>query len=182
MMAAAITLLRLGAKRSLWLYDTFSGMPAPGQVDKDFMGRAASDLMASEHPDTSPMWAKSTLEDVKMGMKATGYPPDQIKYVVGCIESTIPQFVPDSIALLRLDTDWFSSTYHELFHLWPKLSKNGILIIDDYGYWAGARQAVDQFFEESGIRPFLHRIDDTGRLVIKCDALQRGHTRAKAIG
>ena len=59
-------------------------------------------------------------------------------------------------------------TYHELLHLWPRLVNNGILIIDDYGYWAGARKAVDQYFRESGLYPFLHRIDDTGRLIMKC--------------
>jgi hypothetical protein len=67
---------------------------------------------------------------------------------------------------LRLDTDWFMSTYHELVHLWPRLVSNGILIIDDYGHWAGAKKAVDQYFREIRLRPFLPRIDASARLII----------------
>jgi hypothetical protein len=101
-------------------------------------------------------------------MIETGYQQDLVRYVVGPVESTIPRFSPDKIAVLRLDTDWFTSTYHELLHFWPRIVTNGVMIIDDYGYWAGARKAVDQYFREVGLHPFLHRIDDTGRLIIKC--------------
>ena len=71
------------------------------------------------------------------------------------------------IALLRLDTDWYGSTLHELTHLFPLLSKGGVLIIDDYGHWQGARKAVDEYFESLGIVPFLSRIDYTGRIYVK---------------
>jgi hypothetical protein len=81
----------------------------------------------------------------------------------GAIEPTIPGCLPEKVALLRLDTDWFTSTYHELLHFW-----HGVMIIDDYGYWAGAMKAVDEHFREVGLYPFLHRIDDTGRLIIRC--------------
>ena len=168
MMAVGLTLLRLGTRRSLWLYDTFSGMTPPGPEDKDFLGQRADELMASQNPDTSVVWARSSLDDVKAAMTNIGYQQDLVRYVVGEVESTIPACLPDKIAILRIDTDWFTSTYHELFHLWPRLVNNGILIIDDYGYWAGARKAVDQYFREVGLYPFLHRIDDTGRLIIKC--------------
>jgi O-methyltransferase len=63
-----------------------------------------------------------------------------------------------------LDTDWYESTRHELEHLYPCLSPGGVLIIDDYGYWSGARKAVDEYFHDS---LFLSRIDDTGRMAIK---------------
>jgi O-methyltransferase len=169
MMAACLTLRRLRAERQLWLYDTFAGMPPPGSDDKDFNGRAAADLMAEQSPDTSHIWARSTLDDVKIGMGETRYPTELVKYIVGPVESTIPDQAPERIALLRLDTDWYSSTYHELVHLWPRISPNGVLIIDDYGYWAGAKRAVDQYFHEIRVHPFLHRIDDTGRAVIKCN-------------
>ena len=75
--------------------------------------------------------------------------------------------MPERIALLRLDTDWYASTWHELVHLWPRLVPGGVLIIDDYGDWQGAKKAVDQYFAEAGLRPFLHRIDGTGRLIVK---------------
>ena len=167
MMAVALTLLRLGELRRLWLFDTFSGMTPPGSADIDFQGRAAKDLLTEEDPDNSLIWGKSSLADVEVGLAETGYPAERIKFIAGPVEKTIPDQAPESIALLRLDTDWFQSTYHELTHLWPRLVEGGVLIIDDYGYWAGARKAVHQYFSEAGRRPFLHRIDETARLVIK---------------
>lgn len=168
MMAAALTLMRLGATRPLWLYDTFSGMPPPGQNDMDFQGRSASKLLEVA-PETSVLWAKNSLDDVQSGMRETRYPEELIKYIEGPVELTIPRLVPDNIALLRLDTDWYELTLHELVHLWQRISSRGILIIDDYGDWVGAKKAVDQFFEEIKVHPFLHRIDGTGRLIIKHD-------------
>ena len=167
MMAAALTLRRLGGTRSLWLYDTFSGMTPPGPDDLDFQGRAAAELLAGDTSLKTLILAKSSLDDVRAGMRETEYPEELIKYISGSVKSTIPQSVPDKIALLRLDTDWFKSTYHELVHLWSRISPRGVLIIDDYGDWAGAKKAVDKFFREIGAHPFLHRIDDTGRLIIK---------------
>ncbi len=83
------------------------------------------------------------------------------------VEDTIPARIPDEIALLRLDTDWYTSTLHELHHLYPRLAKHGILIIDDYGHWQGARQAVDEYFKDAGPDLYLHRIDYTGRILVK---------------
>jgi hypothetical protein len=83
------------------------------------------------------------------------------------VEDTIPAQTPEQIALLRLDTDWYESTRHELQHLYPRLAENGALIIDDYGDWLGARKAVDEFLAVQPVPLFLHRIDDTGRLIIK---------------
>jgi hypothetical protein len=83
------------------------------------------------------------------------------------VEDTIPSHAPEQIAVLRLDTDWYESTKHELFHLFPRLSKNGILIVDDYGCWAGSRKAVDEYFADFESRPLLARIDDTGRICTK---------------
>jgi hypothetical protein len=83
------------------------------------------------------------------------------------VEDTIPARAPDSISVLRLDTDFYASTRHELTHLWPRLTAGGILIVDDYGHFEGARKAVDEFFAERGERPFLHRVDYTARLVVK---------------
>jgi O-methyltransferase len=167
MLAAALTLQRLDDERRLWLFDTFAGMPPPSSEDKDYQGRSAAELMAAQSPETSWIWAKSSLEDVKAGFEEIDYPRDLINYIVGNVEATIPIEAPENIALLRLDTDWYTSTYHELLHLWPRISKNGLLIIDDYGDWRGARKAVDQYFNENKLHPFLHRIDGTGRLIIK---------------
>ena len=77
------------------------------------------------------------------------------------------QHAPRKIALLRLDTDWYESTKHELVHLFPRLSTGGVLIVDDYGHWAGARRAVDEYVSEHGIVMLLTRIDYTGRIGVK---------------
>jgi hypothetical protein len=83
------------------------------------------------------------------------------------VEDTIPQDAPAQIALLRLDTDWYESTYHELVHLYPRVSPGGVIIIDDYGHWTGARKAVDQYLAEQKLTVLLHRIDYTGRAFLK---------------
>ena len=75
--------------------------------------------------------------------------------------------LPGQIALLRLDTDFYESTRHELVHLFPLLVTGGVLIIDDYGHWEGARKAVDEYMENHKIKILLNRIDYTGRIAIK---------------
>lgn len=170
MMAVAETLINVqDATRNLYLYDTFSGMPAPTEDDKDFSGvDAATRLDAEkENKKDSAIWAYSALPEVKAAMALTGYPSGQIKYIEGKVQDTIPVVIPDKIALLRLDTDWYESTKHELKHLFPRLSKNGVLIIDDYGYWKGSRKAVNEYFEALNRPVLLNRMDETGRICIK---------------
>jgi hypothetical protein len=111
--------------------------------------------------------AYSALDEVKHNLSSTGYPAEQMFFIKGKVEDTIPEQAPDRIALLRLDTDWYESTYHELLHLYPRLSPGGVLIIDDYGHWAGARKAVDKYIAEYNLKLFLHRIDYTGRICVK---------------
>lgn len=169
MMTAAITLSNLGNnKRHLFLYDTFEGMSDPTDSDISVGGQSARDLLkANEDRDQNPVWAYSALEEVTNNLSSTGYPAQNIHYIQGKVEETIPKTIPDKIAILRLDTDWYESTRHELEHLFPLLVDNGVLIIDDYGHWAGARKAVDEYFRNLKIIPYLSRIDETGRIVIK---------------
>lgn len=91
----------------------------------------------------------------------------RIKLVKRKVEETIPASSLEKISLLRLDTDWYESTRHELLHLYPLLCVGGVLIIDDYGHWKGARKAVDEYFRETGQRILLDRIDYTGRIGVK---------------
>ena len=98
-------------------------------------------------------------------MASTGYPLDRITLCKGMVEDTLPSQAPNEISILRLDTDWYDSTKHELEVLYPRLSPGGVLIIDDYGYWAGARKAVDEYFSLKPI--MLMRLDNTGRIAIK---------------
>jgi hypothetical protein len=96
-----------------------------------------------------------------------GYPVERIHFVRGPVEETVPGQAPDEIALLRLDTDWYESTKHELRHLYPRVAQGGVLIVDDYAFWQGARQAVDEYFAESSEPVLLNRIDDEARIAVK---------------
>ena len=147
--------------RPIHLYDTFEGMSAPTEFDVTFGDKKAEDGWQGEYQ------YKAEEEGVWQNMRSTKYPENMINFVRGKVEDTIPKNMPEKIALLRLDTDWYESTYHELTYLFPLLSKNGVLIIDDYGHWKGARKAVDQYFGENNIQIFLNRIDYTGRIAIK---------------
>ena len=168
-MLAALALAQIGDHRQLWLYDTFAGMPPPSERDADNTGRMAAAALETvkRTPGARNCWAYATLDDVQQNMRATGYPPNRINYIVGRVEDTIPDQAPERIALLRLDTDWYESTRHELETLYPRLSPRGVLIIDDYGHWQGARQAVDEYLATLDAPPLLMRVDYAGRVVVK---------------
>lgn len=168
-MAATKSLANNGnTEREIYLYDTFAGMPPPTDFDVRLDGKTARDTFAQlSGRDTGSQWCYASLEDVQRGMATTNYPPTRIHFVKGKVEDTIPQTLPTKIAILRLDTDWYHSTLHELQHLYPLLQPGGILIIDDYGAWQGARKAVDEYLAENKIPIFLHRIDYTGRMGVK---------------
>lgn len=169
MMAAARTLLQQGdSTRQLWLYDTYEGMSEPGDVDIDFAGHQAKQLLSEQSKqDPNSIWCRSQQEEVRTNLALCEYPPGNIRFVVGKVEDTIPQQIPEQISVLRLDTDWYESTMHELVHLYPRLSAGGVLIIDDYGHWQGCRRAVDEYFDANNIPIMLNRIDYTGRIAIK---------------
>jgi hypothetical protein len=166
-MLAALTLESLGDRgRRLWLYDTFEGMSEPTAADVALTGERMADGWDARRAADDPVLCVASIEDVRDNMASTGYPAELIELVRGRVEDTIPAQAPNRIALLRLDTDWYESTRHELEQLWPRLSPGGVLILDDYGHWLGARRAVDEFL--TTVEPLLlHRIDYTGRLAVK---------------
>jgi O-methyltransferase len=165
MSAIAKTLLQVkDVKRNLYLFDTYEGMPEPTREDRDYSGKQATEVMRQ---DPSYRCANAPLEGVKKLLFETGYPQERIHFVQGKVEETIPAAAPDSICLLRLDTDWYGSTKHELVHLFPRVSRSGVIIIDDYGHWKGSQQACDEYFAENRIPILLNRIDYTGRIALK---------------
>jgi O-methyltransferase len=167
-MMMAYALMSKGIKnKSIYLYDTFEGMPEPTEKDKGLDGNTAYATWKENQREKINEWCYSPLEVVQQNLFSTGYPPEKIHFVKGKVEDTLPSTLPDTVSLLRLDTDWYESTYHELLHLYPVLVEKGILIIDDYGHWQGAREAVDQYFRENNIPMLLNRIDYTGRIGIK---------------
>ncbi len=171
MMLLAKTLLKHGINnRDLYLYDTFEGMSEPTDLDISFDDKKAENLLKLEidaKQNGYNVWCYSTLEEVKENMISTGYNADNIHLYKGKVEETIPGKIPQKIALLRLDTDWYESTLHELKYLYPLLTQKGVLIIDDYGQWMGQRKAVDEYIAQNEIDIFLNRIDFSSRLAIK---------------
>ena len=168
MMIAALTLEYMGdVDRQLWLYDTYAGMAQPTDRDVDPYGRSPQQRWQNAESGDINTWCMAPLDEVKSNLYSTAYPKQKMRFVEGKVEETIPDSLPETIALLRLDTDFFDSTHHELVHLFPKLSPNGVLIIDDYGWWKGSRDATDQYFEANGVNILLHRVDSTSRVAIK---------------
>jgi hypothetical protein len=172
-LAMILTLQSLGiSDRELHLYDTFEGMTRPTDHDVSDHEPPALETWSAAKGDSRP-WGEAfgpavfDEASVRATLESTGYPSDRIHFVTGPVEETIPQRAPTRIALLRLDTDWYESTRHELLHLYPRLSPGGVLIIDDYGHWQGARRAVDEYFGETAEPLLLNRIDYTGRVAVK---------------
>jgi hypothetical protein len=167
MQAIAWTLLAEGVKdRDLHLFDTFEGMPPPSEHDRRTKDSRTADELLQQHDRTHRIWAYAGLEDVREGMAETAYPQERVHYVQGMVEDTVPAQAPDRIALLRLDTDWYSSTRHELEQLYPRLAPGGVLILDDYGAWDGARRATEEYLDSIDDHLLLLPIAD-GRLAIK---------------
>lgn len=169
MMAVARTLMRLGAgERDLYLFDTFEGMSEPGVHDVATTGETARELLdRASCTQEDLVWCYAPLKQVELAMSLTCYPAARMHFIPGQVERTITETAPDKIALLRLDTDWYESTRHEMEQLFPRLSRGGVLILDDYGHWQGARRAVDEYFQEHQVKILLHKIDYTGRVAVK---------------
>ena len=167
----ALALAHFGdTSRKIYLYDTFEGMTQPGLQDVDWDGTNLKnkwDEDGQTENDGHRWGYGGSVERVQQTVYATNYPKDNFIFVKGPVEETIPSTVPDKIALLRLDTDWYASTYHELVHLYPLLVAGGMLIIDDYGWCRGARQATDQYIEENKLNLYLGRVDESVRHAVK---------------
>ncbi|GAC1316766.1 MAG: hypothetical protein NVSMB25_03110 [Thermoleophilaceae bacterium] len=173
-LAMILTLQELGVSdRDIRLYDTFEGMTAPGEHDVSAFEPPALETWEAAGRGQLRPWSFADDDEaasraaVRERLLATGYPQERIFLVQGAVEETLPAAAPDRLALLRLDTDWYQSTSHELAVLYPRLSDAGVLIIDDYGHWEGARRAVDEYFHGRPRPLLLNRIDYTGRIAVK---------------
>lgn len=157
---------RLGLDRTIYGFDTYAGMSEPTAADVNFGGVTAVSKFQSLQRADHNEWCYASLDDVRANIAATtSYP--RYRLIVGKCEETLqdPANLPERIAVLRLDTDWYESTKVELEQLYPRLVSGGILIIDDYGHWGGARQAVDEYF--AGAPVLLTRVDYTARMLVK---------------
>ena len=167
MLTVALTLLTLGVTdRDLHLFDTFTGMSEPTDRDVGVASRKLASDMLKDSGRRSKLWAEASLEDVRVGFEEIDYPSERVHFVPGLVEETIPDRAPEQISLLRLDTDWYESTKHELEHLYSRLSPGGVLIIDDYGSWRGSKDATDEFLAATHEPLLLSRIGQ-GRAAVK---------------
>ena len=172
-LAVVRTLLALGVSdREVYMFDTFEAMPEPGPEDVDLMGVAAAEYHAMlERGDDYDHETYDFLpfETVEALLLDTGYPRERLHFVKGLVEDTLPDAAPPSVALLRLDTDYYGSTRHELLHLYPRIPPGGVLLIDDYGHFRGCRQAVDEYLGDLarvGHHVLLNRVDYSARVAV----------------
>lgn len=167
-MAAALTLQRLGdIDRDLYLYDTFAGMTRPGAFDLDRSDRNALATWERSQAGDVNRWCYASFAEVQRNLASTSYPPQHLHFVKGDLLQTLPGNAPDSIAILRLDTDFYESTKHALTHLFSRLSTGGVLIVDDYGHWQGAKKAVDEHLAAAASPMLLTRLDYAARIGVK---------------
>ncbi len=153
--------------KKIYAYDTFEGMTNPDDNDFDIStNEKAEFLLKKDTQRESNVWGVCNLNNVKSNLLKTVGNLDNIEFIKGPVEETlIDDNIPDQISLLRLDTDWYSSTKKELETLYKKVSPGGIIIIDDYGHWGGAKKAVDDFFKNKYV--WMHYVDYACRLIIK---------------
>ena len=156
-------------EKKIYSYDTFEGMPYPGENDFDLKDIKA-DIIFNKYKKKEMKWCYSSLDEVKNSIKKNNINlDDDFIFVKGKVEDTlkVEKNLPQKIALLRLDTDFYESTKIELEILFPKLERGGILIVDDYGHWKGSKKAVDEYFDLKNNFKWFHRIDYASRLYIK---------------
>ena len=146
--------------RAFHLYDTFTGMTAPTTYDVDGNRTHASSLL-----HIPGVKAECPYDEVRSNIfRHTHYDPSKIHFHVGDIMKNTTY--PSQIAVLRLDTDFYDSTKHELETFYEYVTPGGIVMIDDYGHWQGCRKAVDEFLAHHP-EIQIHTIDYTGIYFIK---------------
>jgi hypothetical protein len=154
--------------RKILGYDTFTGMTEPSAQDIDFSGQNVLVELKENCRDESiqNIHAYASLAQVTSNLKLVDKYCD-LELIEGAVEITLkdPANIPDKIALLRLDTDWYESTLIELEKLFPKLSRGGVLIIDDYGHYTGAKKAFDEYFGKC--KYYVHYVDYSCRILLK---------------
>jgi O-methyltransferase len=166
MMAVAYTLQHAeAADRELYLFDVFEdAMPRATEAD---VTRDGTRLKDKAGVVATPYWNFATEAEVKSNMMGTGYPESLVHFIRGPVEQTLPDRAPEQCALIRLDTDLYESTKHELESLYPRLVRGGVIIIDDYGSHQGVKKAVDEFNASLPKSLFFVRVDEAGRIAVK---------------
>lgn len=131
--------------RKLWLYDTFKGLPSP-DLPKD--GSLAEEY-AGEF--------QGSIDMVAQVLRRTGFPLERTILRKGAFRDTFKEPLPKAVALLHIDADWHKSVLGALQTFYPLIQEGGIIILDDFGHWEGAREAFYDFCAERDVKPLIER-------------------------
>ena len=139
--------------RSVWGADSFQGLPFPDAA-----------YYPADDGDTTHACQELVVpfDEVKANFEKYGLLDDQVRFLRGWFRDTLPSAPIERLALIRLDGDMYESTYIALESLYPKLSRGGYLIVDDYGAVPACRSAVEDFRHSRGITDEIIPIDWTG--------------------
>lgn len=154
-------------ERDIYMYDTFTGLTEPS--DKDIgvnnqyqTAEQVLNIWKEYNVDGVNTWCYTPIEKVVNDLLETNYPFHKLHFIKGDVRQTLldENNIPKQIAILRLDTDWYDSTKVELETMFKNLVNGGVLILDDYYYWKGQKDAVDEFFEETEYKDKIERFTD----------------------
>ncbi len=149
-MAVALRDLPHTEERTLWLFDSFQGLPPPDEKD----GRKAKEKYFQG-------WNRGDPQKVEEIFGKCGVSMDSVRIVPGWFESTLKTTPVGSIAILHIDADWYSSVNTVLETLYYKVVPGGFIVLDDYGVWPGCSQAVADFFLKHSIEDIvISRLED----------------------
>lgn len=153
--SAAVLAMCMSETRHMWLYDSFKGMPET--IDKD--GQDASKYVGE---------CAATPADVKEAMQTISVPDDKYSIFEGWFADTFKaENLPEKVALLHCDADWYNSVSLVLNTFYDRIPDGGCIVLDDFGYWEGCREAFYDFCATRGIKPLLERAGSTQAYWIK---------------
>jgi len=152
--SSAVLSRYLDKKRHLWIYDSFKGMPET--TDKD--GETARQCVGL---------CAATVQDVIEIMNTVGTEPSQYTITKGWFVDSFRKQLPDRVALLHCDADWYESVMLVLETFYDRVTDGGCIILDDFGFWEGCREAFYDFCFSRGEKPLIERLGDTQAYWIK---------------
>lgn len=159
--SASAFIKNLNQERECWLFDSFEGLPEPTELDTIGGGnKHATEFKNLGMPDDD----SKTYEICCDLMASLDYPQDKIHIIKGWFKDTFPIHVDsiDGIAVLHVDCDFYEPVKLSLDTFYDKVVPGGVIILDDYGHWDGAKKAVDEFLSERDLNVKLLPIDYTG--------------------
>lgn len=154
--AVAAHCVQPGSNRTVWLFDSFQGLPEPTDLD----GSNAPAMVGQ---------CKGNVASVQLVFSMLGIDMSSVNIIPGWIEQTLHTVSLDRIALLSIDVDWYEPIKLCLEKFYDSVHENGFIYIDDYGHWPGAKLATEEFFAARHLSVPKKMIDYTGCMIHKSD-------------